>query len=101
MREDLKRKSIKSKLPSSKDRYAKTGKSHYGDKATIVSSRPVFDHLVQRFETPDPQNRWDSPFFSVLAGEELDLGGIYNSLFFNKAPKKNMSTQSVRSVEIL
>lgn len=57
--------------------------------------RTVFEHLVQRFETPDPQNRWDSPFFSVLCGEELDLPGIHNSLFFNKAPKKNMSTENV------
>ncbi|ODN01376.1 Protein KTI12 [Orchesella cincta] len=57
-------------------------------------TREVFEHLVQRFETPDPQNRWDSPFFSVLSGEELDLQGINTSLFFNKTPKKNMSTQS-------
>ncbi|CAL8143260.1 unnamed protein product [Orchesella dallaii] len=57
-------------------------------------TKVVFEHLIQRFETPDPQNRWDSPFFSVLSGEELDMQAIYTSLFFNKTPKKNMSTQS-------
>jgi len=56
-------------------------------------TRPVFDHLIQRFESPDPQNRWDSPFFSVLPGEELDLEGIYNSLYFSKPVKQNQSTQ--------
>ena len=45
--------------------------------------RDVFDHIIERFELPDPQNRWDSPFFTVLPGEELDLSGIYSSLFSN------------------
>lgn len=57
----------------------------------------MFDHLIQRFEAPDSQNRWDSPYFSVLPNEGLDLLGIYESLFHNKAPKQNKATQNVCS----
>jgi len=54
--------------------------------------RDVFDNLIQRFEAPDPHNRWDSPYFSVLPNEELDYNAIYQSLFLNRVPKQNKST---------
>ncbi|CAG7727082.1 unnamed protein product [Allacma fusca] len=55
-------------------------------------TKTVFDHLIDRFELPDSQNRWDSPYFSVLADEELDLKAVCASLFASKQPKPNQST---------
>jgi len=55
--------------------------------------RNVFDNLIQRFEAPDSQNRWDSPYFPVLPNEDLDYSKIYQSLFLIRPPKQNMSTQ--------
>ena len=57
--------------------------------------RQTFEALVQRYETPDPSNRWDSPLF-VIDGvkQEIPFDEIMGSLYQRKAPKPNLSTQS-------
>ncbi|KFM61209.1 Protein KTI12-like protein, partial [Stegodyphus mimosarum] len=55
--------------------------------------KDIFDALVQRFETPDSRNRWDSPLFIVHKNEELPLSDIENALFARKALSRNLSTQ--------
>ncbi|GFR18856.1 protein KTI12 homolog [Trichonephila clavata] len=56
-------------------------------------SQEVFDALVQRFETPDSRNRWDSPLFISHKDENLPLKGIEEALYQRKAPPPNLSTQ--------
>nr|CAG4641884.1 EOG090X0A11 [Eurycercus lamellatus] len=58
-------------------------------------SREIFDALVMRFEPPDGRNRWDSPLFTIQAGDDLPFQEIANSLFERKAPVPNQSTQSL------
>lgn len=44
----------------------------------------LIQQLVQRYEEPNPATRWDSPLFSLLAGEDkLDIieQGIYRAIF--------------------
>jgi len=54
----------------------------------------VLTELVQRFEPPQSNNRWDSPLFVVKSGEALPFEDIYNALFLRKAPPPNFSTLS-------
>lgn len=55
-----------------------------------------FDGLVMRYEPPDSRNRWDSPLFTVLKDDELNVVAIEESLFQRKPPPPNLSTQNVR-----
>lgn len=55
-------------------------------------TREIFDSLMMRFEEPDSRNRWDSPLFTVTIETELDLVGIYESLFERSAKPPNQST---------
>ncbi|CAB0039283.1 unnamed protein product [Trichogramma brassicae] len=57
-------------------------------------SREIFDALVQRYEAPDGDKRWDSPLYTVYPEDDLPLEEIYSSLIDKKPPKQNMSTQS-------
>ncbi|CAH2084066.1 unnamed protein product [Euphydryas editha] len=55
----------------------------------------VFNALTKlRFEEPNPNNRWDSPLFTVQPTDELDLEAVYKVLFEKKPPPPNMSTQN-------
>lgn len=56
-------------------------------------SREIFDGLVMRYETPNNNNRWDSPLFTISPDDELKFEEIYNALYLAKAPKPNLSTQ--------
>ncbi|CAK8694560.1 unnamed protein product [Clavelina lepadiformis] len=47
-----------------------------------------------RFESPDPNNRWDSPLFTILSTEKLPLNDICQAIFQKTAQKPNMSTQN-------
>jgi len=55
-------------------------------------TKEIFDGLIMRFEEPDSRNRWDSPLFTVTMETELDLVGIYNSLYKRSAKPPNQST---------
>ena len=54
----------------------------------------IFKALVQRYEAPISSNRWDAPLFLVLKDGNVNLDGIFDSLFNKKAPPPNMSTQN-------
>lgn len=58
-------------------------------------TKEVFDSLCVRFEEPHGNNRWDSPLFTVLPEDQLDVEAIYGALFENKPPPPNKSTQCV------
>ncbi|KAL7303720.1 hypothetical protein TKK_0003853 [Trichogramma kaykai] len=62
-------------------------------------SREMFDALVQRYEAPDGDKRWDSPLYTVYPEDDLPLEEIYSSLIDKKPPKQNMSTQSQAPTE--
>ncbi|XP_047452871.1 protein KTI12 homolog [Mugil cephalus] len=57
-------------------------------------NQDIFDALVQRFESPDSRNRWDSPLFTILKDDTLPFEAISDALFKRKAPPPNQSTQS-------
>lgn len=54
----------------------------------------TFNGLVNRFEAPLAQNRWDSPLFVVHLEDKLPLQEMYDALYLRKAPPPNQSTQS-------
>ena len=59
--------------------------------------RQTFDALVQRYEAPDPTNRWDSPLFKIdgsAINSDIPFDEINAALYQRKAPKPNQSTQS-------
>ena len=57
-------------------------------------SKEVFDGLVMRFEAPNPNQRWDSPLFTVQSDDELPFEQITDALLHRKAPPPNMATQN-------
>lgn len=63
----------------------------------------ILDALIMRFEPPDSRNRWDSPLFTIQIGDELPGKEVCDSLFHQKTPKPNMSTQNppLRETEFL
>lgn len=58
-------------------------------------SKEIFDALCLRFEEPNGNNRWDSPLFIVLPGDDLPCSEISAALFEKAPPKPNQSTQNV------
>lgn len=58
-------------------------------------SEEIFDLLFQRYEQPDSRNRWDSPLFVINYQDEIPFDHIEDALFKRKAPKPNLSTQTV------
>merc|ERR1711953_1623579 len=62
-------------------------------------SPDILSQLIQRYEAPISQNRWDSPLFLVLKDGHIDCDGIYDALFNKKPPPPNQSTQNGSSVE--
>ncbi|RUS78026.1 hypothetical protein EGW08_014201 [Elysia chlorotica] len=50
--------------------------------------------LIQRFECPSPNSRWDKPLFTVMQDKPLNLEDIGRALFEQKAAPPNQSTQS-------
>lgn len=57
-------------------------------------STEILHELAQRFESPNSQNRWDSPLFVIQVGDEVPYKQISDALFLRKPPPPNMSTQS-------
>uniref|UniRef100_A0A8C5M780 Protein KTI12 homolog n=1 Tax=Leptobrachium leishanense TaxID=445787 RepID=A0A8C5M780_9ANUR len=57
-------------------------------------TQEIFDALVQRFESPDSRNRWDSPLFTVHVDDNLPSEQISDAIFHRKAPPPNQSTQT-------
>ena len=57
-------------------------------------SPDILSQLIQRYEAPISQNRWDSPLFLVLKDGHIDCDGIYDALFNKKPPPPNQSTQN-------
>ncbi|GIY35594.1 protein KTI12 homolog, partial [Caerostris extrusa] len=64
-------------------------------------SEEIFKAVIQRYETPDSRNRWDSPLFIVHKDEELPLEDIEGALYRRKAPPPNLSTQTVHLMDPL
>lgn len=60
-------------------------------------SKEIFDALCLRFEEPNGNNRWDSPLFIMLPGDDLPMAEISSALFEKAPPKPNQSTQNVSS----
>lgn len=62
----------------------------------------VFDGLVMRYETPNPDNRWDSPLVLSLADDKRPdseephhvCQQVFNALFNRAPPPPNQSTQN-------
>ena len=54
----------------------------------------LMTELIQRFECPSPNSRWDKPLFTVLQDKPLNLEEISSALFEQKAAPPNQSTQS-------
>ncbi|CAG2101171.1 unnamed protein product [Medioppia subpectinata] len=62
---------------------------------TDTYDKQTFDALVQRYERPQPTNRWDSPHFVIDgASDDIPFDDIMAALYQRKAPKPNLSTQS-------
>ena len=62
----------------------------------------IFTELVQRFEKPNPNNRWDSPLFKLpyycdvdSNKEQLQFEQIKDAIMNRAALKPNQSTQSL------
>lgn len=53
----------------------------------------LLEKLINRYESPDSRNRWDSPHIAVM-DDQVDMESIRASLFERKAPPPNLSTQS-------
>jgi protein KTI12 len=54
-----------------------------------------FDALVQRYEPPIGQNRWDAPLFELKPEDELPLEQIADYLANKRPPPPNKSTVNV------
>lgn len=65
------------------------------DTSKDVYNRETFDALVQRYERPEPNNRWDSPLITIADIDgNIPFEEITAALYQRKAPKPNQSTQS-------
>ncbi|KAG4072169.1 hypothetical protein HA402_015668 [Bradysia odoriphaga] len=64
------------------------------DNGDVMYTQEIFDALCMRFEEPHGNSRWDSPLFTVLPEDELDVDGIYKALFESALPPPNTSTQN-------
>jgi protein KTI12 len=53
----------------------------------------LMQKLIQRYESPDSRNRWDSPLIPVV-NDEIPLQQIVAALFDRTPPPPNLSTQS-------
>ncbi|XP_054160536.1 protein KTI12 homolog [Oppia nitens] len=66
-----------------------------GDTLQETYSRETFDALIQRYEKPQPNNRWDSPLIVIDGNSDgLPIDEIISALYERKPPKPNLSTQS-------
>jgi len=54
----------------------------------------IFNDLASRLETPNPNQRWDSPLFIAKDSNELNYEEIVNALTNTEAPRRTYSTQS-------
>ncbi|GFO04337.1 protein kti12 homolog [Plakobranchus ocellatus] len=57
-------------------------------------SDDLINELINRFECPSPNNRWDKPLITVMQDESLNCEDIATALFEQSAPPPNQSTQS-------
>lgn len=65
------------------------------DNSSVPYTREIFDALTLRYEEPIPNNRWDSPLFTLIGDMELNKDDIFAALFEKKPPPPNQSTQNV------
>ncbi|KYQ90729.1 hypothetical protein DLAC_09366 [Tieghemostelium lacteum] len=61
---------------------------------TQAFNEKLFEELCNRFETPNPKNRWDSPLFTLEPQHTLPFDLLYKTLFEVKELAPNYSTQS-------
>lgn len=66
-----------------------------GDNSVVPYTREIFDALTLRYEEPIPNNRWDSPLFTLLPDSKLPVDDFYSSLYEKKPPPPNLATQNV------
>uniref|UniRef100_H2ZEG6 Protein KTI12 homolog n=1 Tax=Ciona savignyi TaxID=51511 RepID=H2ZEG6_CIOSA len=57
-------------------------------------SQDILEALMQRFETPNSMARWDSPLFTVNAGDKMQMDEICDAIFKKTKQKPNLSTQN-------
>jgi len=70
--------------------------------SAVAYDPEVFDGLVMRYETPNADNRWDSPLILQLAddkrpeseGPDSVCEQVFNALFNRAPPPPNQSTQN-------
>lgn len=60
----------------------------------------IFNELFLRYEAPDSQNRWDSPYFVFSNLLEASFGDIKSAIIDKKPLKPNQSTQSVSLIPV-
>lgn len=53
----------------------------------------ILQKLMNRYESPDSRNRWDSPHIPVM-NDSVDMDLIRAALYDRNAPPPNLSTQS-------
>lgn len=66
-----------------------------GDNSCVPYTREIFDALIQRYEEPVANNRWDSPLFTLLPDSQLPSDDLYSALYEKKPPPPNLATQNV------
>ncbi|EGG16460.1 hypothetical protein DFA_08998 [Cavenderia fasciculata] len=62
--------------------------------ATISFTDELAEELTNRFETPNPKNRWDSPLFTLEPHHQLPFELLHKTLFEVQELKPNFATQS-------
>lgn len=70
--------------------------SNDSDNSSVPYTREIFDALTLRYEEPVPNNRWDSPLFTLLPDSEVPFEAIFSALYEKKPPPPNLATQNVR-----
>jgi len=59
----------------------------------------LFEELSQRFEVPNPRNKWDRPLFVLKKDDKTPLEDIKNALFENSEQQSRNFATEVKIVE--
>ncbi|EGC36124.1 hypothetical protein DICPUDRAFT_32350 [Dictyostelium purpureum] len=61
--------------------------------SSVAFSDNLLEELTNRFEVPNPKNRWDSPLFTLEPQHSLPFDLLYKTLFEVQELKPNYATQ--------
>lgn len=67
--------------------------------SSVPYTREIFDLLIQRYEEPIANNRWDAPLFTILVNKQPPFEEIFSSLYEKQPPPPNLSTQNVSEIK--